>query len=256
MEISRSDTALGRTYAQPLSGLRVSWGSILAGAVTVLAVSLILWALALAVTLTATNATLTSLKGSIGALLICAIATTLIGAFVGGVVAGYLPGNPHRIVSVGHSFLAWCVAFLIASAVEWGMVGRAIQTTSNALMQTTNTALATTGAAVGGGGARLDQKALNLLMSLGYTPTEARQMVESAQRDVQGTLKGPSNPTQAKNEARGALNTALDWGAGLGWAWFGTWFVSGILAVLGGALVSRRLQRDRDEVLGSSAPAA
>jgi hypothetical protein len=59
------------TYAQPLSRLQVSWGSILAGALAMLAVSLILWALCLAVTLSATSASVGSVKGAITAGLVC-----------------------------------------------------------------------------------------------------------------------------------------------------------------------------------------
>src|SRR4051794_30566507 len=95
MEVSTADdTGPGRTYAEPLSGLRVSWGAILAGAVATLAVALILWALALAIVLTVTNADVGSVRASAIALWIAGIATTLIGAFVGGALAGYLPGNP------------------------------------------------------------------------------------------------------------------------------------------------------------------
>src|SRR5262245_19101116 len=123
----------GGSYAQPLSGLRVSWGSILAGAVTMMAVSLILWALALAIVLTASHATFGSFKGGVMALWICAMVTTLIGGFVGGALAGYLPGNRSRIIAVLHGFLAWCVAFVIASAVEWGTLAQTTRSATNAL---------------------------------------------------------------------------------------------------------------------------
>src|SRR4051812_249031 len=114
-EVVREDATIA-TYAQPLSRLQVSWGSILAGAVTVLAVSLILWAFALAIILTATSASVGSVKGSLIAALICGIVTTLIGSFVGGAVAGYLPGNPRRSITVAHAFLAWAIAFLMSTA--------------------------------------------------------------------------------------------------------------------------------------------
>ncbi len=78
------------TYPK-LSRLQVSWGAILAGAVTLLAVSLLLWAFSLAIIFSATSPTVESIKSSVVAAWITAIVTTLIGGFVGGMVAGYLP---------------------------------------------------------------------------------------------------------------------------------------------------------------------
>src|SRR6476659_5474188 len=95
----------GHTYAEPLAGLRVSWGSILAGAVAALAVSLLLWSLALAIILSVTHAT--ALRETLVAMGICSVVTTLVGALAGGWLAGYLPGNPNRLIASVHAFLAW-----------------------------------------------------------------------------------------------------------------------------------------------------
>jgi MFS family permease len=107
---------LGHTYAEPLSGLRVSWGSVLAGAVAMIAVALILWSLALAIVSLATHPTASSFRGSAYALWMCAMATTLVGALVGGYLAGYLPGSTRPGIFAAHGFLAWCVALLLSFA--------------------------------------------------------------------------------------------------------------------------------------------
>lgn len=104
---------IGHTYAEPLWGLRVSWGSVLAGAVATIAVALILWSLAFAIVTLGANATEASMRVSAAALWICAMAATLIGALVGGYLAGYLPGNARPAIAA-HGFLAWCVAFLMS----------------------------------------------------------------------------------------------------------------------------------------------
>lgn len=231
-------------YAQPLSRLQVSWGAVLAGAVTTLAVSIILWALALAIVLTATHITVDSFVGSTIALWIVAIATTLIGAFVGGMVAGYLPGNPRRAVTTTHGFLSWCVAFLAAAVFQIALIGGLTRTTTDAVLTTSSAAMQTAGtAAAGGGAATLSQRATNLLESLGYTPVEANRMVKGAQADIQRSLHGggtagPAAATQARNIGKSVLNGL----ALYTWLWWGTWFVSAFLSILGAAVVLPRVR--------------
>src|SRR4051794_9161783 len=86
----------GHTYAEPLAGLRVSWGSVLAGAVAALAVSLILWSFALAAILSVVRTS--ALRGTLLAVGISSIVATLVGALIGGWLAGYLPGNTSRFI--------------------------------------------------------------------------------------------------------------------------------------------------------------
>lgn len=144
--------AFGRTYAEPLSGLRISWGSVLAGTVAMLAVSLILWALALALVSLATHPTGASMKGSVVALWICAIATTLIGAIVGGFLAGYLPGNALRGIGAAHAFIAWSVAFLLTFAFQLFVMRGLVNTAAAALAETFAVAPGAGGMAAPGAG--------------------------------------------------------------------------------------------------------
>ena len=250
------------TYAEPLSRLQVSWGAVLAGAVTLLSVSLILWALALAVIFSATTPTVTSLKGSVLGAAITAIVTTLIGGFVGGAVAGYLPGNPRRMITMAHGFLAWALAFLVAAAVQASLVGGVTRTATTALVSTTSAAVQSAGSAVGGAAGApvpLDQRAVGLLESLGYSPTEAMQMVQSARRDFQDVLRGSTGQAQAQRageQVRGALDTLFGWFALYFWLWFATWTLTGILAVLGASVVVERVRRvpERERAIARQPP--
>jgi hypothetical protein len=252
------------TYAQPLSRLQVSWGSILAGAVTLLAVSLIVWAFCLAIILSATSASVGSVKGALVAGLVTSIVTTLIGAFVGGAVAGYLPGNPRRPIAMAHGFLAWAVACLLSAFMLVSLASGAVRGAAQTITATTSAAVQSAGSAVGGaagGSMGLSQKAVGLLEELGYPADEARDMVSSARGDVQQLLRGQgpqaaraqAGAQQAAAQARGALDTAIDWFAGWMWAWWGTWLVSAGLAMVGAALMAKRARRipEREREIGS-----
>ncbi len=255
------------TYAQPLSRLQVSWGSILAGSVSLLAVSGIIWSLCMAIILSATSATVGSVKGAIIAGYVTAIVTTLIGAFVAGMVAGYLPGNPRRIVSVAHGFVAWAVAFVLSALLHLTLLGGVARTTAEAVASTTSAAVQSAGAAVGGaagapgGTAGLEQKATSLLETLGYSPAEAQSMVASTRNDLQQILRGEgpkaqqvqAGAQQAATQVRGALDTMINWTAGYVWLWWATWTVAGALAMAGAALVVKRTRRipEREHETGS-----
>jgi hypothetical protein len=255
------------TYAQPLSRLQVSWGSILAGAVALLAVSGLIWSLCLAIILSATHATVGSVKGALVAAYVTAILTTLIGAFVGGMVAGYLPGNPRRIVSMAHAFLAWAVAFVFAAFLHLGLLGGSARTTAEVATSTVSAAVQSAGAAVGGaagaagGPAGIEQKATGLLEELGYSSAEARSMVASARGDMQQILRGQgpkaeqvqTGAQQVATQARGALDTIISWSAGYVWLWWLTWTAACALAMAGAATVMARTRRipERERAAGS-----
>lgn len=242
------DARIG-TYAEPLSRLQVSWGAILAGAVTMLAVSLLLWALLLAIILSVTNPTIAAVKGSLVAAWVTSIVTTLIGAFVGGAVAGYLPGNPRRVITVTHGFLAWALAFIVAFAAQTAIVGGAARTVTDAVVSTTSAAVQGAGSAVGaaaGAPVPIDLRMVSLLESLGYSRAEATQMVTSARGDLQDVLRGRTGQEQAQRageQARGALDTMFRWSATYLWLWFATWVVAGGLSIVGASMVVERVKR-------------
>jgi hypothetical protein len=122
-----------RTFAEPLCGLCVSWGAVFCGTVALLAVALILWALALAIVSLAAHPTAASLRGSAIALWICAMIATVVGSFVGGGIAGYLPGSPRRNVALTHGFLAWGLALIVSLAFQLLLLRGAVAATVSAL---------------------------------------------------------------------------------------------------------------------------
>lgn len=247
--VSESREPFGRTYAEPLSGLRISWGSVLAGTVAFLATALILWALALAIVALATHPTAGSLEGSFIALWICAICTTLVGAFVGGWVAGALPGNPRRHIGMAHGFISWGLALILSFLFGVVVLGGTLRTAITAGVTTASAAVEATGAAAGGAAGAtspLSQRAQQTLMSLGYTRDQARRMVTEARgkgaQITQGTT-GTNVGAGIKSGLSDIGKTVIDYAIALGWSWFGTWFVSLFLAVAGGAAGATRLMR-------------
>jgi hypothetical protein len=126
------------TYAEPLAGLRVSWGAILAGALASIGVALLLWALALAIVLTASSPTAQSFRTDALALWVCAMATTLVGAAVGGALSGFLPGNPLRAIGGVHAFLSWATAFILVTLVSGFALGSMLRTSVMATVRETH----------------------------------------------------------------------------------------------------------------------
>ena len=68
------------------------------------------------------------------ALWIVGMATTLIGAYVGGSLAGALPGNPRRGIGAVHGFLAWCVALLLTFGTHVALLRGAVATATGAAL--------------------------------------------------------------------------------------------------------------------------
>jgi hypothetical protein len=164
--------------------------------VTALAVSLLLWALALGVVALATHPAAGSLRGGAIALWVCAMGTTLIGALLGGWLAGSLTGSPRSGIGAAHGFLAWAVALIITFAFQFVMLRGAAFAATNAIAQSgmlQGSGEMGPGAEPGGGG-------------------------------------GPSQQ-QMTNVGHDAINTMV----GVSWSWFGTWAVSMLLAVGAGA---------------------
>jgi hypothetical protein len=228
----------GRTYAEPLAGLRVSWGAVLAGAVAMLAVSVLLVGLALAVISVATRPEAGSLKVSIIALWICAMGATLVGAFVGGLVAGYLPGNPRGAIAVGHGFLAWAVALVVSFAFQLGLMRGIVNTTGGLILDT-------------------------LAAESASTPDEGMGDVAPPSTGGATPRQYGAAPTRPQGREVNAGRIALDYVIGAGWSWFGTWFVAGLLALAGAAVGRSRVSRveledrriDRDRPIGPLTPA-
>lgn len=231
-------------YAQPLSRLQVSWGSILAGAITTLAVGLILWMLAMAIIWTALKPSAEAVGDGLIAAWITGIACTLVGAFAGGLVAGYLPGNPRRLITVTHGLLSWCAAFLITFAVQLAVLSGVARTATYAAVSTTAAALQATGEAVGGaaqGQEDLRTQAVEMFMAMGYSQPEAERMVTQALGMVPGGLT-ERQQAEAKAQATQAVDRFFNGAALFTWITFGTWAVAAFMSALGALSVIRRVR--------------
>jgi hypothetical protein len=210
-----------------------------------LAVSLILWVLAVAIVALVAHPTLVSFRGSAIALWICAMVTTLVGAYVGGFISGYLPGNPQRAIGITHGFLAWCVAFVLAFMFEANMASTVLRA---AAAQATAAAFETTGAAAAaaaGSNMPLAQRAESTLGSVGYPREEGRRIVVVQQARpgrMVSSARDNSGPS-ARNEASDAAKVGIDYAVAIGWSWFGTWAIAGLLAMSAATAGAKRVAR-------------
>jgi hypothetical protein len=147
--------------------------------------------------------------------------TTLVGAFFGGWLAGYLPGSLRRDIALAHGFLAWALAFVVAFAFQLVVLRGALVTATNALA---------------------DAAAVSSTEVAPMTPGEPG-LVEPgrpAPPSMRGQTLTPSTP--AREDLAYAGRVALDYLRGAGWSWFGTWFLAGIAALAGASVAARRLR--------------
>jgi hypothetical protein len=186
-------------------GMRVSWGAVAAGAIALLATSVILWALALAVIALATRPTATSLHESMVALYGCALVTTLIGAFLGGVVSAFLRGSARGPVGVIHGLLSWGLAMVLAFGFQLIMM--------RGLAGTATT-------------------------PLGFEHGVAAQVAAEPHYHFDPSNTGPGEPAFVA-AAREALRATAD----IGWASFCTWVLAGMLAAGGAYIVVQEVIR-------------
>lgn len=109
---------------------RVSWGSIIAGVVTVLAVSLLLTTLGTSLGLTMLNPTSDDIVNGAGkAVLIWSIIGVVVSLAAGGFIAGRLAGADGAI----HGFLIWGTSLLVATVLGFSTVGGLVKTAGNAV---------------------------------------------------------------------------------------------------------------------------
>ncbi|MGD0680010.1 MAG: hypothetical protein ABSC94_31895 [Polyangiaceae bacterium] len=115
---------------------QVRWSSALAGSVVLVSVALFLWSIALAVVSVVAGAA--PAKGIALALWICAMATTIIGAAVGGWVAGRSAGDDRASVRAAHGFIAWGLSLILASAFQVLAARDVVAATANMLANDDN----------------------------------------------------------------------------------------------------------------------
>jgi hypothetical protein len=236
------DAAIDATILdEPGGGSRVSWSAVLAGTVVMLALSAILWVLALAIVSLVTHPTGDSIRGSGMALWISAIATTVIGGFVGGIVAGFVP-RFGRAPSL-HGFVAWGLAMLLALGFDLATMRGSVEATAAAVADTIGAermvapsnpgGQATPGVAIGSDG----QHRINPRSD--YRGDQGATLMQP-----QFQPQAPAARAGAYGGGRTALESLIGTSATASWSWFIAWLLAGILAVVG-ANIGARASRPR-----------
>jgi hypothetical protein len=201
--------------------VHVSWRAIFAGIAVALAVEVLLTLLGFAVGLTAFEPTRGAIKGiSIGLglwLILTAIASVFAGAYFGARVAG----DPWKGDGVAHGLMVWAGFLLIslwlmgAGAGKWMSTAAGMSANSLGAMGTADT-----------------DNAIGMLIDMGYSPSEARQIVEQS---MAGQAQTPSTPDPRDNAA-GTAKRAANAGAMGSWVAFGVALLSLVGGAFGGML--------------------
>ncbi|GHA15849.1 hypothetical protein GCM10007989_08360 [Devosia pacifica] len=155
------------TYVETDSRLKIiSWGSVIAGAVTVLAITFALslavsW-LGLGVVDVDSNDPLAGVGTTFGW---ASAAALIISLAAGGYIAGYLSG----VAGWVHGFLTWAVALIVAAIISFSAVGGIIGATGNvvgSIANVTGSAASATGSAVSSVASAITPQVDNLINTL------------------------------------------------------------------------------------------
>lgn len=217
--------------------VHVSWRAIFAGIAVALAVEVLLTLLGFAVGLTAFEPTRGALRGISWGLGLWLILTAIASVFAGAYFGARIAGDPWRGDGVAHGLMVWAGFLLIslwlvgAGAGKW-MSGAA-------------------GMPISLGSADSDN-AVSMLIDMGYSPSEARQIVEQTMPSGRSSGPGTSDP---RADAAGTAKKAATAGAVGTWVAFGVALLSLIGGALGGMLGAigeqkqvRRFARHREAV--------
>jgi hypothetical protein len=200
---------LGNGDAVALLEVRPSWGAALAGAVTMLAIAILLWGLAVAI-VAVSSRPFEPIHDSLVALWLSAMMVTLLGALGGGYAAGFLSRDPRPAMGAAHGFLAWAVALLAAFLVQFSVAKTLWMTMGDAAPETAGVTIETHGAATIEPGTGLSSD------DIAHQPRPREHLVV------------------------------------LSWSWFGTWFLSAILATAAGRSGARSVRGGRRPTFQSS----
>ncbi|MCS3408469.1 YrzE family protein [Serratia sp. AKBS12] len=130
---------------------KVSWGSIIGGVITVLAISLLLSTLGTSLGFAIVDPTSNDpVNGAGTTVVIWSAISIIVSLAAGAFVAGHLAGNDGLI----HGFLVWATALLVAAVLGGIVLGGTIKATGNALgsiASATGSVVSGAGSVVGGG---------------------------------------------------------------------------------------------------------
>jgi len=249
----------------PLDGLRISWGGVWAGVLTVLGTLLFLTTLGLAVGVSAVDPTNTDASTvGIGAAVWSAV-SLLIALFIGGMAATRLGMIFDRATGAFEGALVWVVSFV---AILW-LASSGVQLVASGISQVFS-GVTRTIASAGGGLDELGSGDVNQILARLNDPRTARTVAAATgipEQEVQSTLNDTAqrvqaardNPQQATAEVRRGADQlmarareqlpAMAERAQAGatkaaWITFAAMLVS-LLAAIGGAMLGRKRAAQR-----------
>lgn len=165
---------------------RISWGSIIAGVITVIAISILLSILGTSIGLFMVDPTSSEPVSGVGTTIgIWTVVSLLISLAAGGFVAGKLAGADGII----HGFLVWATSLIMSIILAVFLTIGAVKFTANVLgsvASVTGDVLSGVGSAVGGGVSALSDQAKDLFNDIDFDDRSDRNDV---QKDVREALK-------------------------------------------------------------------
>ncbi|WNG34478.1 hypothetical protein F0U61_13165 [Archangium violaceum] len=185
--------------------VRVSWGSIFAGAVTALGLWILLYALGLALGLSSINPQDTGSARSSGIFTgIWSIISPLIALFVGGVVAGRGSGAQTKSSGGMHGLVMWGLTTLVGL---W-LLGNLVSTLAGGLFSVGKSAVQATGSAVSAGAAQGGGVG-QVAQSFGLDANDALRPINER---LQAQGNPPVTASQLEAATRDVVRTAVQQG--------------------------------------------
>lgn len=217
---SWKETALGDDRSG--NPRNISWGAVIAGVVTFLALTILLSLITAALGLGMADLTSASPGEGVGiATGISSIITLVLALAAGGYVAGLLAGRAGLI----HGFLTWATSLLAAVVLAGMLVGNILGSAGNILGSATST--------VSEAAAQNPEQAASVAPDV--SAEEARQAAQDAQQQAGQAVE------EAAPEAEQAADTAS---TGAIWTFVGL-LLGAIVASIAGLFGSRSVTRDR-----------
>ncbi|QNL02896.1 MULTISPECIES: YrzE family protein [Serratia] len=171
---------------------KISWGSVIGGVITVLAVSLLLSTLGTSLGLSIVDpASDDPVNGAGTTVAVWSAISIIVSLAIGAFVAGRLAANDGLI----HGFLVWATALIVAAVLGTLLVGSAVKMTGNALgaiASTSGSLLSGAGSALGNGASGVANVGKNLFDQLDI---DTKLEPENLKSDVVAALKKSDIPS-------------------------------------------------------------
>lgn len=186
---------------------KISWGSVIGGVITALAVSLLLSTLGTSLGFSIVDPTSDDpVNGAGTTVVVWSAISIIISLATGAFIAGRLAANDGLI----HGFLVWATSLIVAAVLGALLVGSAVKATGNAL----GAIASTSGSLISGAGSMLGKGASGLMDAGGKAfdklGIDTRLEPEQLQGNVAAALKKSGIPSLQPEFMQQQLNAAKD----------------------------------------------